>query len=427
MGGGSASFEPHRRVSVLDALRERLGDDVDAAPRARLRDRAHGPAVAGPGAHDPGRRTRPRRRVLRRARMATATPCTRRACRRRPASSCSAGSRPTSRRGVLAAGHGAVHARRDRRPHVHARRRSGRARVLVDGEVVLDGVDDRRRPARSSSGSGSEEVEAAVELTAGEPVDVVIEYANEHTPTGVGGVKVGCTRPAGPDLLDRAVAAAAERRRSRSWSSARTTTGRPRATTARRCTCPASRTSSCAASSPRTRTPSSCVNTGAPVDHAAGPTSRARPAGVVRRAGDRPRGGRRADRRGRTRRPAADHVSRCGSSTTRRSATSRARTARSATARACSWATAGTRPAACRCASRSATASRTRRSRSAHRRCRVRGRGGAGEVTLTVPVTNTGSRRGSEVVQCYVAPPAGTVVRPPQGAEGVRQGAPRPG
>ena len=32
--------------------------------------------------------------------------------------------------------------------------------------------------------------------------------------------------------------------------------------------------------------------------------------------------------------------------------------------------------------------------------------GGAGEVTLTVPVTNTGSRRGSEVVQCYVAPPA---------------------
>jgi beta-glucosidase len=36
-------------------------------------------------------------------------------------------------------------------------------------------------------------------------------------------------------------------------------------------------------------------------------------------------------------------------------------------------------------------------------------------VALVVPVTNTGPRRGAEVVQCYVAPPQPTrVVRPPQ-------------
>jgi beta-glucosidase len=35
-------------------------------------------------------------------------------------------------------------------------------------------------------------------------------------------------------------------------------------------------------------------------------------------------------------------------------------------------------------------------------------------VTVTVPVTNTGARRGVEVVQCYVAPPRPTaVLRPP--------------
>jgi beta-glucosidase len=36
-------------------------------------------------------------------------------------------------------------------------------------------------------------------------------------------------------------------------------------------------------------------------------------------------------------------------------------------------------------------------------------------VTVRVPVTNTGDRRGCEVVQCYVAPPTpSTVTRPPK-------------
>jgi beta-glucosidase len=35
-------------------------------------------------------------------------------------------------------------------------------------------------------------------------------------------------------------------------------------------------------------------------------------------------------------------------------------------------------------------------------------------LTLTLPVTNTGDKRGSEVVQCYVSPPSGSVPRPVQ-------------
>jgi beta-glucosidase len=40
---------------------------------------------------------------------------------------------------------------------------------------------------------------------------------------------------------------------------------------------------------------------------------------------------------------------------------------------------------------------------------------GIDTVTVTVPVTNTGTRRGAEVVQCYVAPPhPSRVIRPPK-------------
>jgi beta-glucosidase len=36
------------------------------------------------------------------------------------------------------------------------------------------------------------------------------------------------------------------------------------------------------------------------------------------------------------------------------------------------------------------------------------------ELTVAIPVTNVGARRGAEVVQCYVAPAAARVTRPPQ-------------
>ena len=48
-------------------------------------------------------------------------------------------------------------------------------------------------------------------------------------------------------------------------------------------------------------------------------------------------------------------------------------------------------------------------------------------VTVSVPVTNTGDRTGSEVIQCYVAPGTSALARSGQGVEGVRQGPPRTG
>jgi beta-glucosidase len=85
---------------------------------------------------------------------------------------------------------------------------AGRARVLIDGTVVLDGSSAPVGGGKEFFGLGSTEMRAPVELVAGEPVDLVIEYSNQDS-IGVNGVRVGCRRPASDaELLDRAVTAA---------------------------------------------------------------------------------------------------------------------------------------------------------------------------------------------------------------------------
>jgi beta-glucosidase len=84
---------------------------------------------------------------------------------------------------------------------------TGPSRVLVDGRVVLDGVADPPPPGREFFGLGSQEIAAAVELVAGSAVDVIIEHSSRGS-KGMSGVKVGCRLPGGADLLERAVAAA---------------------------------------------------------------------------------------------------------------------------------------------------------------------------------------------------------------------------
>ena len=119
--------------------------------------------------------------------------------------------------------------------------------------------------------------------------------------------------------------------------------------------------------------------------------------------------------------------SRSASSTTRATATSPARPGRCATARACSWATAGTRRATCAVVPVRPRALVQRRSRSASRACRSSTVTAGDTVVVEVEVTNTGARRGAEVVQCYVAPPRAGGDPAAEGAQGVRQGVARPG
>jgi beta-glucosidase len=85
---------------------------------------------------------------------------------------------------------------------------AGRARVLVDGDVVVDGVTDPPGPGTEFFGMASAEVAGTATLTAGQPCRIDVEYSSEGS-TFLHAVSVGCRLPQPPDLMDRAVAAAA--------------------------------------------------------------------------------------------------------------------------------------------------------------------------------------------------------------------------
>jgi beta-glucosidase len=93
--------------------------------------------------------------------------------------------------------------------HVFTLIQAGRARLTVGDRVVIDGFADPPPAGDAFYGMGSVEVEAPVELVAGAAVDVVVEFS-ALARRGQGALKVGCRAPEPPDLLERAVAAAAE-------------------------------------------------------------------------------------------------------------------------------------------------------------------------------------------------------------------------
>ena len=84
---------------------------------------------------------------------------------------------------------------------------AGRARLLVDGEVVLDGFENPPDRGKAFFSMASQEIEATVSLTAGQAVELEIQYA-AHEAYVLAGVKVGHRPPVGAELLERAVEAA---------------------------------------------------------------------------------------------------------------------------------------------------------------------------------------------------------------------------
>jgi beta-glucosidase len=89
-------------------------------------------------------------------------------------------------------------------------RQGGRARLLVDGAVVLDGFEDPPPRGEAMIGLVSEEIAAEVELTAGEPVELLVEGTGEGAPATLHGAVIGLRPPAPEDMAERAAAAAAE-------------------------------------------------------------------------------------------------------------------------------------------------------------------------------------------------------------------------
>jgi beta-glucosidase len=93
-------------------------------------------------------------------------------------------------------------------PHQITLVQAGRARVLVDGEVVLDGVTTPPPPGDAPFGAGSVQIDATIDLVAGKPVELSIELSNETAPM-ICAALVGVRAMPPADLMDRAAAAAA--------------------------------------------------------------------------------------------------------------------------------------------------------------------------------------------------------------------------
>ena len=82
----------------------------------------------------------------------------------------------------------------------------GRARLAIDGEIVVDNWEPTGR-SEAFMGFASSEVTAAIDLVAGERHELVVDYVLAGPSAGA--LSIGCTPPAPPDLLERAVALAA--------------------------------------------------------------------------------------------------------------------------------------------------------------------------------------------------------------------------
>jgi beta-glucosidase len=207
MGGGSAALRPHYRVTPLDALGEKLGDSVEIVHARGAWTEKTTPAIAmvdlEAGADQPGLQVD-----------------------FYPNQDCSGEPTYSSRHAdgqllyfgrpseVLPSDGFSFKASGRFTPtesgiHTLSLVQAGRARVEVDGEVFLDGFADPPPPGEHFLSMGSQEVEAPIELQAGRPVQIDIEFASADARL-LKGMKLGHRPPIEADLLAQAEAVAAD-------------------------------------------------------------------------------------------------------------------------------------------------------------------------------------------------------------------------
>ncbi len=205
-GGGSAQVRPYRRASILDALRERVGDSVsvtyargcslDSSPPVcegmQLRTPGGEPGLlvecfAGTQlAGDPAGRL-----VISDTAVGFTDPPV-------------AGLDPQSW-SLRASG---TFTPNEDGEHTWSLSQAGRARLFLDGTLVADGTVDPPGSGSHFFGLSSADIEATVAMTAGRAYPITIELSSEGS-IMVTGFRVGCMPVAAPDLLERAAATAA--------------------------------------------------------------------------------------------------------------------------------------------------------------------------------------------------------------------------
>ncbi|MCG8591305.1 MAG: glycoside hydrolase family 3 C-terminal domain-containing protein [Proteobacteria bacterium] len=203
-GGGSAALRPHYRVTPLEALREKLGPDVEivfergawtdkntaALPKSALRTAGGDPGLdvaffAGldwegdPVVHE----------IAEDGQLIYAGSPT-------PGVPKSFSLRATGTFQAVESGR-----------HTFTLMQIGRARLWIDGEIVLDGIENPPPRGTEFFRVASRELEAQVELRAGQSVELRIEFTAADA-AFVAGVRIGHRPPTDVDFLARAEAAA---------------------------------------------------------------------------------------------------------------------------------------------------------------------------------------------------------------------------
>lgn len=211
LGGGSAAVNPHHVVTVLDGLRESLGDRVEIV---------HEIGVGSSGTTPPldRRRCRPAdprhgeqgltidyfgNRELAGDVVATAhVPSPRLVwLGNQPAEGVSTGDFSFRLRGTFTADAAGEHT-------FSLIAGGAGARLTVDGVTVLDNFTDRR-PGSAFFGLGSEEIRAAIALEQGQAVELCAEFVS-FDGMGVAAFLLGHEPPVASDGIERAAAAAAD-------------------------------------------------------------------------------------------------------------------------------------------------------------------------------------------------------------------------
>jgi beta-glucosidase len=205
LGGGSAAVNLHRRRSVLDGLRDRLGSSVDVVHERGL--------DATRTAHPlPERLCRPARPEH----GATGLTVEYYGDRDRTGDPLRVERHPDGRLiwidddtvpgpewGARILG---TFVAEESGEHTFGLVTGGFGRLLLGGEVLADNFEDRQ-PGTAFFGLGSEEIRATVHLEAGDERELVVEYSSFEG-LAAGGVLVGYVPPLAPDAFDRAVEAA---------------------------------------------------------------------------------------------------------------------------------------------------------------------------------------------------------------------------
>jgi beta-glucosidase len=201
MGGGSASLDVHYRITPLDAIRARVGDEVTLAYERGCDIDRTVPPLGGES--------------LRRSDGRSGLDVEFFATPDLSGDAVHRGQVARSRLQFLGSPHPSLPAEgfslratgtlvlEETGAHTFTLVQAGRARLLVDGKTVLDGFVEPPPPGPDFFGLGSEEVSSEVELEAGRAVDVVIEYSTEGSSV-VHGVKIGGRPPVPGDQIGRA-------------------------------------------------------------------------------------------------------------------------------------------------------------------------------------------------------------------------------